>query len=104
MEWARTPQVRRRTAKILSQLVHVVMTARAYGSAAMSQSYVAAGRLDGYFHLSLSPWDIAAAALIVEEAGGKVTNSKGQPWSLHSKEFVASNGHLHSKLLKYFKQ
>jgi myo-inositol-1(or 4)-monophosphatase len=102
-EWARAPQVRRRTAKIFAELVDVVMTARALGSAAVSLSYVAAGRLDGYFHLSLSPWDVAAAALIIEEAGGKVTDSKGQPWTVHSKEFVVSNGKLHSKLLKYFK-
>ncbi|MBI5030978.1 MAG: inositol monophosphatase [Chloroflexi bacterium] len=102
-EWARSPQVRRRTAKIFSRLTEVAMTARVFGSAAISLSYIAAGRLDGYFHLSLSPWDVAAAALIIEEAGGKVTNPHGQPWSVHSKEFVASNGKLHGKLLKYFK-
>jgi myo-inositol-1(or 4)-monophosphatase len=102
-EWARATSVRRRTAKIFSQLVEVVMTARAYGSAAMSLSYVAAGRLDGYFHLSLSPWDVAAAGLIIEEAGGKITTPDGKPWSVHSKAFVASNGHLHGKLLKYFR-
>lgn len=101
-EWARAPQVRRRTAKIFARLVDVVMTARAYGSAAMSLSCVAAGRLDGYFHLSLSPWDVAAAALIIEEAGGKVTDPQGQPWTVHAKEFVASNGKLHGKLLGYF--
>ena len=102
-EWARATQVRRRTAKIFSQLVEVVMTARAFGSAAMSLSYVAAGRLDGYFHLSLSPWDVAAAALIIEEAGGRVTTLDGKPRSVHSKEYLASNGRLHGKLLKYFK-
>ena len=102
-EWARSPRVRRRTAKIFSRVAEVAMTARAYGSAAVSLSYVAAGRLDGYFHLSLSPWDVAAAALIIEEAGGRVTDPHGQPWSVHLKEFVASNGKLHGKLLRYFK-
>lgn len=102
-EWARATAVRKRTAQIFSQLVPIVMTARAYGSAAASITYVAAGRLDGYFHLSLSPWDVAAGCLIVEEAGGTVTTPRGDPWSVHSKEFVVSNGVLHNKLLKYFK-
>lgn len=100
-EWARAVAVRKRTAAIFSRLVPLVMTARALGSAALSLTYVAAGRLDGYFHLALSPWDVAAAGLIIEQAGGKITDPQGEPWSVHSKEFVASNGRLHSKLLRY---
>lgn len=102
-EWARAPQVRRRIAAIFGRVVERAMTGRAHGSAAVSMCSVAAGRMDGYIHLSLAPWDVAAAALIVEEAGGKVTNPKGEVWNVHSKAYVASNGLLHSKLLRYFK-
>jgi myo-inositol-1(or 4)-monophosphatase len=80
------------------------MTARAFGAAALSLCHVAAGRLDGFMHLALSPWDVAASALIIEEAGGKITTPTGAAWSVHSKAYVASNGHLHSTLLKYFKR
>lgn len=102
-EWGRAPQVRRRTAAIFARIVDQAMTGRAYGSAALSLCALAAGRLDGYIHLSLAPWDVAAAALIVDEAGGKVTNPAGAPWNVHSKAYVASNRRLHTRLLKYFK-
>jgi len=102
-EWARAPRLRTRSSKIFGKIIYQAMTGRAYGSAALSLCAVAAGRLDGYIHLSLSPWDVAAAALIVEEAGGVVTTPTGARWDIHSQAYVASNGYLHSKLLRYFK-
>lgn len=102
-EWARAPRLRRRTAAIFAGVVDQAMTGRAYGSAALSMCSIAAGRMDGYIHLSLAPWDVAAAALIVEEAGGKVTTPAGETWNVHSKSFVASNRRLHTRLLKFFK-
>ncbi len=102
-EWARDQKLRERTAAIFSRMVARATTARAFGSAALSLCYVAAGRLDAYFHFSLSPWDVAAAALIIEEAGGRVTTPTGAPWSVHSQAYVVSNGHLHPQMLRYFK-
>ncbi len=102
-EFARDRRSRARTTAVFSKLLARVTTGRALGSAALSLCYVAAGRFDGYFHLSLSPWDVAAAALIVEEAGGRITTPAGEPWSIHSKTFVASNGHVHPQLLRIFK-
>jgi myo-inositol-1(or 4)-monophosphatase len=102
-EWARAPQLRRRTAAIFAKVIDQAMTGRAYGSAAISMCAVATGRMDGYIHLALAPWDVAAAALIVEEAGGKVTTPAGETWSVHSQSFVASNRRLHTRLLKFFK-
>jgi myo-inositol-1(or 4)-monophosphatase len=61
---------------------------------------VAAGWLDAYFHFSLKPWDLAAGALIVEEAGGKVTKIDGKPWNVKAQALLASNGFLHEELLK----
>jgi myo-inositol-1(or 4)-monophosphatase len=101
-EWARNQELRERTVAIYARMVARVTSARAFGSAALSLCYVAAGRLDGYFHFSLSPWDVAAAALIIEEASGRVTTPTGAPWDIHSQAYVASNGRLHSTMLWYF--
>jgi len=69
------------------------------GSAALDLSYVAAGRLDGYWEIKLHPWDCAAGYLVVREAGGSVTNFKGRPGSIYDREVVASNGLIHREML-----
>lgn len=61
------------------------------GSAALDLCYVACGRLDGFWE-ALNAWDMAAAALLIREAGGTVTNFKGEPFDLYKREIVASNG------------
>jgi myo-inositol-1(or 4)-monophosphatase len=85
----------RKFAKILL----LVRSVRRSGSAALDLCYLAAGRLDGYWVLTLSPWDAAAGALIVEEAGGRVTDPRGKPTHLRTKAFVGSNGRIHQQLL-----
>lgn len=102
-EWARAQPLRERTAALLARMAVRVMSVRCGGSAALSLSYIAAGRLDAYFHLSLYPWDVAAGALLIEEAGGRVTTLQGEPWSVHSQAYVATNGHLHRQMLAYFR-
>jgi myo-inositol-1(or 4)-monophosphatase len=69
------------------------------GSAALDLSYVACGRLDGFCEWKLKPWDLAAGRLIVEEAGGRVTDFGGGPHRLSGEETAASNGRLHEDLL-----
>ena len=66
---------------------------RRAGAAALDLAYVAAGRFDGFWELKLRPWDIAAASLLVEEAGGRITGLAGRPWRLSVRDIVASNGH-----------
>jgi myo-inositol-1(or 4)-monophosphatase len=102
-EWSRLISVRRRSTQVFGKMLERAMTGRAFGSAAHSLCVLAAGRMEGYMHLSLAPWDIAAAALIVEEAGGRVTDPAGAAWSVHSKSYIASNGHLHRTMLGFFK-
>jgi myo-inositol-1(or 4)-monophosphatase len=102
-EWGRALHIRKRASTVFTRIFQRVMTARTFGSAALSFCHVAAGRMEGHAHLSLSPWDIAAAALIVEEAGGKITTPTGAAWTVHSKAYVASNGHLHATILRYFR-
>lgn len=65
------------------------------GSAAMDLAYVAAGRFDGFWEMTLSPWDIAAGILLIEEAGGRVTDFFGGGTYLASGHVIASNGLLH---------
>ena len=72
---------------------------RRLGSAALDLCYVAAGRLDGYYERGVWPWDIAAGALILEEAGGKVTDYQGHELDLKGREIVASNVLLHASLI-----
>lgn len=71
---------------------------RRFGSAALDLAYVASGRLDGFYETSLNRWDIAAGALLVEEAGGRVTAYGGGPFSARSGEILASNGPLHDAM------
>ncbi len=73
---------------------------RRLGSAAIDCCYVAEGVFDGFWEVSLNPWDICAGKLIIEEAGGKVTNFKGEKVSIFSVEFLASNGYVHEKMMK----
>ena len=72
---------------------------RRLGSAALDLCYVAAGRFEGFWEQHLKPWDVAAGALIVEEAGGRVTGMDGSPFDPASAHLVASNGHVHEQML-----
>ena len=60
---------------------------------------MAAGRFDGFWEIKLHPWDTAAGALIVQEAGGQVTDFKGGRFSIYGQEIVASNGLVHDEML-----
>ncbi len=74
---------------------------RRMGSAALDFAYTAAGRFDGFFEVSLSPWDCAAGQLILEEAGGKVSGWDGSPFDLRSKTPVlATNSHIHRETIQ----
>ena len=72
---------------------------RRLGSAALDLCLVACGNFDGYWERRLSPWDVAAGAVIVVEAGGKITNTRGGPFDIHEGEVVATNGTLHAQLV-----
>jgi len=73
---------------------------RRLGSAALDLCYVASGKLDGYCERGSHAWDVAAGALMVEEAGGKVTNYRGDALDLEGREVVASNGVLHPAMTR----
>jgi myo-inositol-1(or 4)-monophosphatase len=73
---------------------------RHMGSAALSLAYVAAGRLDAFYHLNLNPWDVAAGMLLVTEAGGTVTDWEGNARSTAQGPVIAAGAALHPQLLK----
>jgi len=80
-------------------LIMASQEVRRSGSASLDLCSVAAGRLDGYWELKLHPWDVAAGSLVVQEAGGKVSDFSGTRFSIHDKEIVASNGVIHDQIL-----
>ena len=81
-----------------------VQAIRRAGAAALDIAYAAAGRFDGFWELKLKPWDTAAACLLLEEAGGKITDIFGGPWNLLSPNLLASNSLLHEQMIAVFKR
>ena len=77
---------------------------RRAGSAALDLCYVACGRMDGFWEFNLNPWDTAAGVLVVEEAGGIVSDFRGGPFQLNSRETLASNGLIHDELIRQFQE
>ncbi|UCD84146.1 MAG: inositol monophosphatase [Deltaproteobacteria bacterium] len=70
------------------------------GSAALDLCYLGLGRFDGFWELKLYPWDVAAGALIVKEARGRVTDFRGGKFSIYSDEILASNGRIHQEMMR----
>jgi myo-inositol-1(or 4)-monophosphatase len=73
---------------------------RRLGSAAIDLAYVAAGRFDGFWEVRLNPWDVSAGALLIEEAGGQVSNLAGGPFDSRLGEVVASNRRIHGEMIE----
>lgn len=89
----------RRNLEVFARVLPQVQSIRRPGAAALDLCYVASGRLDGFWELALRPWDVAAGVLMIREAGGAVTGAGNAPYRLDDPVLVASNGHLHAKLL-----
>jgi myo-inositol-1(or 4)-monophosphatase len=91
--WRDRP-MRERVARVGAEVRSVAMV-----GACFSLAYVAAGRLDGYWERQAHAWDVAAGALLVREAGGRVTGGAGQPFDVNEPTIVASNGRIHRRLV-----
>jgi myo-inositol-1(or 4)-monophosphatase len=85
---------------LFAEFVGRARAVRRLGSAAIDLCYVAAGRMDGFWEKDLKPWDIAGGALLVAEAGGRLTNFSGDPFTSRGRDVVASNGHIHDEMLE----
>ncbi len=85
--------------RYFSRFAKIVQAIRRDGSAALDLCYVAMGRFDGFWEMKLNPWDVAAGGLIVTEAGGRVTNFSGNPFTINGQEILATNGLIHEDML-----
>jgi myo-inositol-1(or 4)-monophosphatase len=70
------------------------------GAAALDLAYVAAGRFDGFWEEGLKPWDVAAGVLLIEEAGGRVSDYQGAPFDIHTPPILTSNGLIHEEMMR----
>ncbi|MEP0860064.1 MAG: inositol monophosphatase [Ignavibacterium sp.] len=89
--------------KVFERFIEMLKVARAVrrlGSAAIDFCYVANGVFDGFWEVHLNPWDICAGKLIVEEAGGKVTDFNGNSISIFNKTILSTNGKIHNKMIE----
>jgi len=91
---------RLRTGKINAVVYPRVRDLRKLGSASLEAAWIACGRGDAYITTKIEPWDIAAGVLLVREAGGKVTNFRGEAWKAESSDLVFSNGRVHKRILE----
>jgi myo-inositol-1(or 4)-monophosphatase len=99
--------IRQKTRTVLARVHHALMASqgiRRLGAAALDLCHVACGRMDGFWEEGLKPWDMAAGALIVQEAGGRVTDFHGRPFYLSQADLVASNGPIHEEMIKLLHQ
>lgn len=90
--------------KGVAVLMPRVRTIRMLGSAALMLAWVANGRLTSYWEYDLSSWDIAAGALIIQEAGGRFTDLEGNDFTLQTRKICASNGKIHNELLRVLRE
>jgi len=86
-------------AREFARFTMIAQAVRRDGSAAIDLAYVACGRFDGFWEEGLNPWDIAAGVLMINEAGGRVTNYDGSPLNIYKPPICASNGLIHNEML-----
>lgn len=102
-DWGHQPHVFQKNLLVIQQLLKEnSYLFRFMGCASLAICYVAAGILNGYWHYALSPWDMAAAVLIVGEAGASVTLLNGQPFDLWQKDILVAEPHLKNRVLPVF--
>jgi myo-inositol-1(or 4)-monophosphatase len=88
---------------VFERFIRLGLPVRRLGSAAIDLCWVAAGRFDGFWEYNLNPWDIAAGYLIIEEAGGRISNFNGDAYNIYDKQTLATNGRIHEQMLEIIK-
>jgi len=94
---------RAKTGKIISRVYPHVMDMRKLGSAGLEIAWVATGRGEAYFTTKIEPWDVAPGVLLIQEAGGGVSDFHGDSWKLQTSDLLFSNGKVHQELLDLIK-
>lgn len=90
---------RQRFVKIIDKIYPEAIDVRKIGSAGIETSWVASGKCDAYFTTKIEPWDVAPGVLLVQEAGGKISDFKGNSWQNKTSDLVFSNKKLHPQVL-----
>ena len=90
---------RARTGKLLHKVYRHVTDIRKLGSAGLETAWVAAGKGEAYFTTRIEPWDVAPGVLLIQEAGGKVSDFRGKPWQAQTSDLLFSNNKLHQQVL-----
>lgn len=87
-----------------SNFIMRTQAVRRMGAAAIDLCYVACGRFDGFWEMELWPWDVSAASLILQEAGGKVSMFDGSSFDIYGKQIIASNGKIHQDMVRVIQE
>ena len=98
-DWAWGLEKRLNVVRWLNNVSTHVRQIKSMGSAVADLASLSGGRIDAYMHSGLKPWDVAASALLIEKAGGKITTPTGDQWNVFNPDILASNGILHEMLL-----
>lgn len=98
------PDSKEHPIRVFERFIMEGLPVRRLGSAAIDLCWVACGRFDGFWEYNLSSWDVAAGYLIVQEAGGRITNFEGDPYSVFDKETLATNGNIHDEMLRLIRK
>ena len=88
----------------MTNLLPHIQDIRRLGAAAIDLCYLAQGKVEAFYEIDLKPWDVAAGILIVQEAGGHISNVYDRPFDFDDKSIVASNGKVHQQLMKYLEK
>lgn len=88
----------------MTNLLPHIQDIRRLGAAAIDLCYLAQGKVEAFYEIDLKPWDVAAGILIVQEAGGKISNADNKPFDFDDKSIVASNGRVHQQLMNYLEK
>ncbi len=86
--------------EVFSKFIRKGVPVRRFGSAAIDLCYVAAGRFDGFYEHKLNAWDSAAGCIIIQEAGGRISDLSGDPYNMYQPGIIASNGFIHDELVR----
>ncbi len=100
-DWAWGLEKRKNVVGWLDKLSTHVRQIKSMGSAVADLAQLASGRIDAYIHSGLKPWDVAAASLMVEKAGGKITTPEGKKWDVFEEDILATNTALHAQILSF---
>ncbi len=95
---------RMRTIRALESIFESSMHMRMFGSGLAAMTYIASGKFDVFFNVQTNPWDILPGALLIEEAGGRITDIKGKKIDYNTTSVLATNGSVHNQMLKLLKR